>query len=108
MGRRVSIIAEDATVNDAGQLLSVLTSQGWTCHKAGPGHELPLDYVCKPGEREILRYERPAELGDTASTDRAHFVTGDGKGVLIWDPYGDSRTVKVGKVVSKRIFRRVG
>lgn len=106
IGRRAGCLGEDATVLDAGKLLTVLTGVGWECIKAGPGHPLPLEYQCKLGEREILRYERPEELGDNGSTDRAHFVVGDGKGRIYWDPYGDSHTVKVGKVVSKRIFRR--
>lgn len=107
IGRRAGAVANDGTILDAGKLLSVLTGTGWECIKAGPGHPLPLYYQCEPGEREILRFERPQELGDTASTDRAHFVVGDGKGRLYWDPYGDSHTVKAGKIVSKRIFRRL-
>jgi hypothetical protein len=100
-------LGNDCMVLDAGRLLSILTNNGWTCLKAGPGHELPLTYQCASAEElEILRYERPVEPGDTASSERAHFVVGDGQGKLSWDPYGESRTVRVGKVVSKRVFRR--
>jgi hypothetical protein len=96
----------DCMVLDAGRLLSGISGIAWTCIKAGPGHDLPVEYVCKSGEREILRYERPSEPGDSSGTERAHFVVGDGRGNLAWDPWGDSHTVAVGQVVSKRIFRR--
>lgn len=99
-------LGPDCMVQDAGSLLSEATGEAWTCLKAGDGHELPLSYQCARGELEILRYERQPEPGDTASSERAHFVVGDGHGVLAWDPWGKSHTVEVGKVVSKRIFRR--
>lgn len=101
------ILAEDCTVLDAGKLLSRLSGMRWTCLKAGAGHELSLDYQLKAGEREILRYERPPLPGDTASTDRAHFVVGDGQCRIAWDPYGDSLTVKNGHLASRRIFRQI-
>lgn len=100
-------IGEDCMVLDAGALMSHISGLPWTCFKVGPGHGIPLEYQCKPGELEVLRYERPPEKGDTGATERAHFVVGDGRGNLAWDPWGDSHTVAVGRVVSKRIFRRV-
>lgn len=105
-GNHALCLAEDCTVMDAGSLLSMMIAKRWTCIKAGSSHPLILDYQCKEGEYEVLRYERPPELGDTKSTERAHFVIGDGKGNLAWDPWEGSHTVAVGAVVSKRIFRR--
>lgn len=96
----------DCMVNDAGALLSGILRGPWACLKAGPDHELPLEYRCAPREYEVLRYERDVEPGDTSATERAHFVLGDGSGIIFWDPYGESHTVAVGRVVSKRIFRR--
>ena len=54
-------------------------------------------YKCKPGEYEIIRYKRIGDYG--------HFVRGDGNGNVAYDPMGESRTVKEGDPVSKRIFR---
>jgi len=58
-------------------------------------HESP-DRKCKAGEVEILYFEAPGDL--------QHFVVGDGSGNVVWDPYGESKTVRTGKLVSKRIF----
>ena len=60
------------------------------------------DYEPKHGEREILRFERK-----TAAGVLGHFVVGDGHGAVEWDPLGESRTVAEGKLVSKRIVRRL-
>ena len=60
----------------------------------------PRDYKTATGEFEILRFERK-----TASASFAHFVVGDGNGVVAFDPYGASMTVRDGYVASKRIFR---
>lgn len=58
-------------------------------------HEEP-DRICKDGEVEVLFF--------TAGTLQ-HFVVGDGKGNVKWDPYGDSKTVREGSLKSKRIFK---
>jgi len=52
-------------------------------------------YQPQPGEKEVLRYERTE-----GRTTLAHFVLSD------YDPYGDSLTVRNGRLVSKRIFAR--
>lgn len=59
--------------------------------------KLPASYICSPQEFEVLewRYEE------------GHFTAGDGKGNLTYDPMGISRTASNGKVVSKRVFRRI-
>jgi hypothetical protein len=72
------------------KMLTYLTGIEWSC-----SHE-PADYVAKPGEYIIDRWER-AYTGNVSS----HFRLPD------WDPVQDSLTVKKGKIVSKRVFRKV-
>lgn len=62
----------------------------------------PKTTLPAPGSFEILRFERK-EPGMTWG----HFVVGDGSGVVEYDPYGDSRTVREGHLASKRIIARV-
>lgn len=94
----------DCFVKDAGRLLSSTTRQRWMCLKAGPGHDLPIDYALKPGEREILRFEL---FVAPDSPPLAHFVVGNGRNQVEWDPWPESRTVASGRLVSRRIFRRL-
>ena len=89
-----------AFVWQAGALLSDFTGGTWEVLKAGDGvdsagraYDLPLSYVAQAGELEIDRYEVEGAPG--------HFVLTD------WDPWGESRAVREGRLVSKRIFRRV-
>jgi hypothetical protein len=93
-------------LDDPAGLFSSLVGGRWRVLKAGDGldsagnaYDLPLAYVLQPGELEIDRYEIKGEA------DSSHFVVGDGVTVE-WDPYGESRTVRLGHLVSKRIFRR--
>lgn len=65
-------------------------------------YHAPADYIPARGEREILRFE----LVDTGAT-YAHFVVGDGHGGVAYDPLGTSRTVKYGRLISKRIVRAI-
>jgi hypothetical protein len=89
-------IGEDCFVKDAGSILSDLTGNVYNMSKEAAG------YQCKPGELEILRYE-----WQEVSTLHGHFVAGNGWGAVEYDPYGTSLTVANGKMVSKRIFRRI-
>ncbi len=57
----------------------------------------PASYTPGPMEYEILRFVRPDGY--------VHFVVGDGTGQVEWDPWENSRTVREGKIESKRIFR---
>jgi len=88
-------LGEDCYIIDPEALMQLMTGIKWIVSKSGP--------IFKPGEGdiEILRFERV----ETTKT-WAHFVLGDGKGTVKYDPYGDSQTVKYGTLVSKRIFRR--
>jgi hypothetical protein len=100
----VGTVGADAYVKDAGTLMTNLTGKRWTCLKAGPGHELPFDYEIKKGELEILRFEKQ---NPDPKKEPAHFVVGDGTGKVLFDPMGYSITVASGKMVSRRIFRRL-
>jgi hypothetical protein len=57
---------------------------------------LPPTQDCQPHEIEILMFQRG---------NWKHFVAGDGKGHVAYDPYGISRAVTEGRLVSKRIFK---
>ena len=61
------------------------------------GHRGP-HYLCGERDIEVLCYQRGGQT---------HFVTGDGKGHVAYDPWGVSRAVAEGTLVSKRIFRRL-
>ena len=103
--RMLGFLREDCYVWSAGKLLGHLAGGSWIVLKAGDGldsagklYDLPLAYVPAEGELEIDRYGIDGE-------EEGHFVVGDGV-TVDWDPYGDSRTVRLGHLVSKRIFRR--
>ena len=89
------VMKEDCYVLDPGALMRMLTGVAWSVTKEAS------DYATVKGEQEILYFER----NDTMTTI-GHFVVGDGQGIVSYDPYGDSFTVKKGKLHSKRIFRR--
>ena len=72
---------------------------GWDAVYTGK-HEKP-DYICGPNEAEILLFKHD-KAGD-------HFVAGDGKGNVTYDPWyherGGSLCASEGVLVSKRIFK---
>jgi hypothetical protein len=77
-------------VKNPPALLAMLTGGQWTVKKTGP------DYIPSKGEYVVERWERirtGAIIG--------HFRLPD------WDSLFNSQTVKYGKIVSKRIFRKV-
>ena len=86
------IIRKDCYINSWGDALAFLgipnSYVGW---------ETP-SYICKRDEVEILQFLNP-------SNQFKHFVVGDGNGKVVFDPIGKSRTVAVGHLFSKRIFR---
>lgn len=88
-------IEKDCFINDAGKLLSMLTGQNWQHTKQD------VSYIAKKDELEILYFENPTTL-----KTYGHFVVGN-KGKVEYDPYGDSKTVKEGKLHSKRVFSRI-
>jgi hypothetical protein len=70
-------------------------------HVAGGGHVLikKVDglYQCKADEREILAWFN-------ARTNFTHFTAGNGSGVCVYDPLGQSITRSEGVIISKRIL----
>lgn len=88
----------DCFVQDPARIMMHVTRQRFEVIKMSP------DYKPMPGEREILRYERPDPAG---GEPLAHFVVGDGQGRCAWDPWPESLTVAQGTLISKRIIRRV-
>lgn len=102
-------MAPDAYVNMADILMADFTGGSWAVLKAGDGkdsrgrpYDLPLSYQCKLSDLEVDRYEVEGET-------EGHFVLPDRYGTTSpgWDPYGESRAVRDGRLVSKRIFRRI-
>lgn len=57
-------------------------------------------YELQPEEFEIQHWYNP-------NTNITHFVAGDGGMKPVWDPYPNSRTVREGFMVSRRVFRKV-
>jgi hypothetical protein len=77
-------------VEDPAGILVLLTGRKWEVTKEEPG------YVPRPGEYIVERWER-SKTGAVIG----HFRLPD------WDSLADSQTVKYGKRVSLRVFRRV-
>ena len=78
-------------VDDPASLMGMAAGGLWTVRK-----EYNLKYQPKPGEKVIKYYEW--DKGNGAI--QGHFVTD------IFDPWGDSQTVKNGKLKSLRVFAR--
>lgn len=89
-------IEENCFVNSPEKIVTIYLGGNWTVAKES------ADYKTQLNEIEILRYERKEGM-----TTFAHFVLGDKMGNVYYDPYGASATVRLGKLVSKRIFRRI-
>lgn len=77
-------------VENPPAFLSMLAGGMWTVEKTGP------NYLPNPGEYVVDRWERVK-----TGTVIGHFRLPD------WDSLHDSMTVRYGKIVSKRVFRRV-
>ena len=88
-------VQQDCFVVAPGTILSQLSGVRWGMRKEDKA------YPTKPGELEILRFERK-DVGAVVG----HFVVGDGSGGVAWDPFGESRTVRDGVLISKRVFYR--
>ncbi len=86
-------IEADCYVAKPAEIIKEITGNKADVFHAAVGYQL------KQNEFEITRYEY-CETGITY----AHFVvTNNGK--VTYDPFGSSRTVKLGKPVSKRIIK---
>jgi len=91
------VIQPDCFVNDPAKLMQMMVPGRWQMTKQ------PTTYNPGDNEYEITRYER-----STPSGLLTHFVVSSGNGHVVYDPLGESQCVKLGKPVSKRIFRKVG
>jgi hypothetical protein len=84
----LKLLKNDFTVMNAGEIFSYLTGHRWTHTKEG------ANYQPKPGE--LVIYEYFYELSGLN-----HFRLKD------WDSLENSQTVKLGKIRSTRVLRRV-
>jgi hypothetical protein len=86
----------DCFVVQPDRILEMMTGRKWAIR-----HDSKT-YRPRDGEVMIMRYE-VQRTGILYS----HFVLCSGDGLVEYDPYGDSSTVKDGAAVSSRIFTRV-
>jgi len=98
----VGAINEKCYVYDPAAIMALMLGGRWAVEKQ------TADYRSRPGEIVVLRYEREERIKDKTEV-YSHFVlaTQDGIDVAV-DPYGDSRTVREGRLVSKRVLWQVG
>jgi hypothetical protein len=82
---RMTINDPDALVKHFGLLYS-----SWA-RIEGPG------YLCKPWEQELQEWRR-------AGVNFSHWVAGDGKGNVAYDPEGYSKSVASGQILRQKIF----
>ena len=92
----IGVMEDDCYILDPAKFLALVVGGKWSV-----SHQ-SADYATQSDEYEILRFERKA----TTKT-YAHFVVGDGRGQVAYDPLDNSQTVAQGKLVSKRIFKRL-
>lgn len=85
-------VDEEATLLDPASVLGYMTGLNFTVRKDSE------QYLPRQNEYEILQF---------VNGSYTHFVLGDGKGYVSYDPLGNSRTVAQGKCMSKRIFTRI-
>ena len=86
----IYVIGSECTVNNPDDIVSYFHLQ----YRTSARMEAP-SYLCQPDEQELLQWERPGWV---------HWVTGDGKGNVAYDPEGYSVTVREGNMVAKKIF----
>ena len=97
--KQTGVIGDECFVNDPISLLAIAGVHVDTV--------LKVDANTLPSDRglELLHFRRDADtprgMGNSAHD---HFVAGDGKGNVAFDPLGDSNTVKYGYLKDKRIF----
>ena len=80
---------DEATMMYPASVLSFMTGLKFSVEKRS------TDYVTNKTEYEILVFQ---------NGNYTHFVLGDGKGGMKYDPLGISNTVRNGAIVGKRIF----
>lgn len=94
-------IDESCYVYDPAAVMALMMGGRWAVEKQ------TADYRPRPGEIVVLRYERE-ERSPSGTKTYAHFVLATQDGLAVaFDPYGDSRTVREGKLISKRVLWQV-
>lgn len=83
-------VQENCLMTNAAGFLEMLTGVKWEKRYES------ATYVKKDGEFEVQKWQRKSGVGTVDHFKRE-----------IYDPYGDSRTVREGYLESKRIFSRV-
>ena len=89
-------MGKDCYLFKPARILEHLTGLTWTVRKE------PKDYKIKKGDVVILRYERK-----TTSRTYTHFVLAGEHGEVVYDPYGESRTVGEGQLMDMRVFTQI-
>jgi len=90
-------IGEDCYVYEPQNILDTYLGGKWNVSK------MPAAYFASEGDIVIMRYERKDGMKTWA-----HFVLADRSGAKVeYDPYGTSKTVSDGQLVSKRVLRRI-
>jgi hypothetical protein len=84
--------ADGCTILDPDALLRLAGGKGTVRKVDGSG------YQASSGESQVLCFHNPR-------TGFYHFVVGDGKGKVKWDPLENSVTVREGHVVNQRIIK---
>ena len=97
--KQVGILGEDCYVKDPISLMHLVGVKVSTVGKAG------ISVLPETDGFELLHFHRdsdtPTGMGNAVHD---HFVAGDGKGDVAFDPLGDSNTVKYGFLLDKRVF----
>ena len=83
---------DGCTVLDPDTLIHIAGGKGTVRKVDGSGYQVAT------GESQVLRFHNPR-------TGFAHFVVGDGKGKVKWDPLESSVTVREGQIVDQRIIK---
>lgn len=97
------LVAENGYVLDAVALIEhLLPGTKWEVEKVGPEGRAQ-----GPWEWEALLFARPGDRSRGEPEEVTHFVLGDRAGGIASDPYGQSRTVREGRLIGKRIFRKI-
>lgn len=108
------VISPTCYVYKIARVVETYAGGSWECVKAGTGKDasgvpypLPFDYVLKPGEHDVGRWE----WNVSPMLTKVHFKYRAGKrdpgpDFPEWDPYGGSETVTNGALVARYILRR--
>jgi hypothetical protein len=92
----LGFLGENCYVFDPVGIMQLMLGGRWAFEKQ------TRDYVAKPTEIVVLRFERKEGMATLA-----HFVLAGPDGTVEYDPYGQSKTVATGNLISKRVLWQV-